>query len=438
MTINAKMHINTSRRLRKQFRRALLVCITSFLLVLFFPQARFFGPSLKATDVLNRVLSHQSPLQATNITFPKKIWQTWNVGPLFFEERELNRSRTWVSANPGFLYEILTDDNGLQYVETRYGPYGLNRSDIVEMYRELSLIIIKADLLRYLVMYADGGVYTDIDVEALKPVDKFVPAQFDERHVDLVIGVEIDEPSFAYHPTLGAKCRSFCQWTFMTKPRVPVLLKLINNIINWLEDTAKTQNAPISNITLSFDEVILGTGPSAFTGVILDEMSLQTGQDVTWDDFHHLAEPKLVGNILVLTVEAFAAGQDHSNSGLHNSSAAMVKHHYHASAWDLKHSRYSHPAYGMLEECGWNSTCVKLWDENTAGWDKLSPEEQREAIGAKARADNKRYGWHLPEFEEEEKEGAENGAGEKEEVDKSSAQAPESGTLSVQEQAAQT
>jgi mannosyltransferase OCH1-like enzyme len=437
MTVNTKMHINTSRRLRKNFRRVVLVCVAYFVLVLFYPQASFFGPSLKATDVMNRVLSHQPHLQVTNTTFPKKIWQTWNVGPLFFEERELNRSRSWVSENPGFLYEVLTDDNGLQYVETRYGPYGLNRPDIVEIYRELSLIIIKADLLRYLVMYADGGVYTDIDVEALKPVNKFVPAGFDERDADLIIGVEIDEPSFANHPTLGAKCRTFCQWTFMSKPRVPVLLKLIDNIINWLDTAAKTQNVPISNITLTFDEVILGTGPSAFTGVILDEMSSQTGQDVTWDDFHLLAEPKRVGNILVLTVDAFAAGQDHSNSGFHNSTAAMVKHHFHASTWDRKHSRYSHPAYGMLEECGWNSTCVKLWDEHVAGWEKLSDEERRDAIGAKARADNKRYGWHLPEFEEEEKEAAENGATEKGEADKSSSQAEGSNTPSVQEKAAQ-
>jgi mannosyltransferase OCH1-like enzyme len=172
MTVNTKMHINISRRIRKNFRRVVLVCVAYFVLVLFYPQASFFGPSLKATDVMNRVLSHQPHLQVTNTTFPKKIWQTWNVGPLFFEERELNRSRSWVSENPGFLYEVLTDDNGLQYVETRYGPYGLNRPDIVEIYRELSLIIIKADLLRYLVMYADGGVYTDIDVEALKPVNK--------------------------------------------------------------------------------------------------------------------------------------------------------------------------------------------------------------------------------------------------------------------------
>ena len=90
----------------------------------------------------------------------------------------------------------------------------------------------------------------------------------------------------------------------------------------------------------------------------------------------------------------------------------------------------------MLEECGWNSTCVKLWDDHVAGWEKLSDEERRDAIGAKARAD-KRYGWHLPEFEEEEKEAAENGATGKEEADKSSLQAEESNTPSVQEKAAQ-
>jgi mannosyltransferase OCH1-like enzyme len=36
------------------------------------------------------------------------------------------------------------------------------------MYRFLIVKIIKADLFRYLVMYVEGGVYRNVDVEALK------------------------------------------------------------------------------------------------------------------------------------------------------------------------------------------------------------------------------------------------------------------------------
>lgn len=47
---------------------------------------------------------------------------------------------------------------------------------------------------------------------------------------------------------------------------------------------------------------------SAFTNIVLAEMSKKTGQKVAWDSFHALEEAKLVGGILVLPVATFAAG----------------------------------------------------------------------------------------------------------------------------------
>ncbi len=369
-------------RLPKQLRRALPIYVACILFVLFFSKANTFQPSVNATDVLKRVLAYQVPLQETNTIFPKKIWQTWKMDPLDFEERDSVRARSWTSMNPGYRYEVLTDGNDLHYVETHFGPGpgGIGRPDIVDMYRSLTATIIKADLLRYLMMYIEGGTYADIDVEALKPVDQFIPPHIDEGEIDLVISVEIDEPTYGNHSILGPKSQSFCQWTFMSKPRVPVLLKLVDHILAWLGETAEKQNVPIGEIVLNFDDVLTGTGPSAFTGAILLEMSKQTNQLVTWDYFHGLTEARKVGNILVLEVQSFAAGQGHSNAGTHDSEKALVKHHYHASLWPSRHPRYSHPAYGMVEECNWNPECVGAWDADTAAFPSLPSEEQARLI----------------------------------------------------------
>jgi mannosyltransferase OCH1-like enzyme len=102
--------------------------------------------------------------------FPRKIWQSWKVDPTRFEHRDNERARTWTVKNPGYRYEVLTDDNADQYVEHHFGPLGLNRPDIVNVYKSLNAKIIKSDLLRYLIMYVEGGVYADIDVEAIRPV----------------------------------------------------------------------------------------------------------------------------------------------------------------------------------------------------------------------------------------------------------------------------
>lgn len=337
-------------------------------------------PAAPSTAVSKR--QPQKPMKALDMgtRFPKKIWQTWKTDPLSFDERDLATARTWTAKNPDYRYEVLTDNTDLGYVEEKYGPDGFNRPDIVDMYRTVNATIIKADMLRYLIMYADGGVYADIDVEALRPVHRFIPERYHEMDIDMVIGIEIDQPEFKDHPILGKKSQSFCQWTFMAKPRQPVMLQLVENIMRWLSDVAAKQGKPINEIELNFDEVISGTGPSAFTLAILDYMNKQQNRLslVSWADFHDLDESKVVSRILVQNVEAFAAGQGHSDSGNHNSRGALVKHHYHASNWPSRHARFAHPVYGEVERCNWNAACVRQWDENTAAWDSLTPEEKEQ------------------------------------------------------------
>lgn len=352
--------------LPKQLQRITPACIALLVLfVLFSSQLGDFGSKV--------FVSRSTP-------FPRKIWQTWKVDPLDFEERDLNTARSWTRQNPSYRYEVLTDQNDQAWVENAFGPNGYNRLDIIYMYRELTAKIIKADILRYLVMYVEGGVYADIDVEDLRPIEHFVPERYQEGDVDMVLGVEIDQPEFHDHPILGPKSQSFCQWTFMSKPGQPVMLKLVENIMRWLKDVAEEQKVPIGEIKLDFDQVISGTGPSAFTRAVLDEMSKRTGKTVTWDTFHNINESKLVGGILVLTVEAFAAGQGHSDSGNHDTKHAIVRHHYHASKWPDSHPRYKHPIFGQVEDCNWKPDCVKKWDEDTAAFKGLSPEEQTKQI----------------------------------------------------------
>ncbi|KAK5358833.1 hypothetical protein LTR20_010798 [Exophiala xenobiotica] len=364
--------------LPKQIRRALPVCLILTLLFLFLSTAGSFGEF--SADV-----SYHASL--TSGKFPKKIWQTWKVDPLDFEERDLTTARTWLLKNPQHRYEVLTDQNDLYYVETYYGPAGFNRPDIVRTYRSLTTKIVKADLLRYLIMYAEGGLYTDIDVEALKPIGRFIPSRYNERDVDMIIGVEIDQPEFKNHSILGGKCESFCQWTFMAKPRLPVMMRLVNNILKWLNEVASKQGVAISDIHLDFDEVISGTGPSAFTRAVIEDMAARTGEALQWDCFHNLGESKLVGGILVLTVEAFAAGQGHSDSGNHNAKTALVKHHYHASGWPTTHPRYTHPVHGEVEKCNWDAECIRQWDANKAAFEAMSPEEQANQIAMKEAAE---------------------------------------------------
>ncbi|KAL2121182.1 hypothetical protein VTJ04DRAFT_5209 [Mycothermus thermophilus] len=399
-------------RLPTQFRRSLPVYLAAVCLIIFVFNLNIFQGSHR-TPVSRVTVSGVVMPPAQRPEFPRKIWQTWKVNPLRFEERDLNTARTWLAKNPDYRYEVLTDDNDMRYVEWHFGPNGFNRPDIVQFYRDVKAAIVKADLLRYLIMYAEGGVYADIDVEALKPVSKFIPDRYNEKDIDMVVGVEIDEPDWKDHPILGPKSRSFCQWTFMCKPQLPVMMRLIERIMSWLNGVAKEQGVPLSEVDLDFDQIISGTGPSAFTEAIMAEMELHKEDPnlkIDWDLFHDLQESRVVSRVLVLTVEAFAAGQGHSDSGNHEARAALVRHHYHASNWPSRHPRYSHPAYGEVERCNWNDECVKEWDKNVEAFSKLSEEEKKKIIEQKQRereeAERKRQ-------EEEEKRRKQKEAAEK-------------------------
>ncbi|KAI1138418.1 glycosyltransferase family 32 protein [Hypoxylon sp. FL0543] len=390
--LSPKLAATTARfrnRIPTQLRRTVSVYLACVFVLLVILNVDLI-PSIPSPSGVIKRNSSKSQKRKSPGSFPKKIWQTWKIDPFSFEERDSSTAKTWTLKNPSFRYELLTDSNDMSYIEQHFGPDGFNRMDIVDLYRSVNATIIKADLLRYLIMYAEGGVYADIDVEALRPVQRFIPERYDESQIDMVLGVEIDQPQFKNHRILGKKSQSFCQWTFMAKPRLPVLLKLVENIQGWLTGVAQKQNVPVGEVTLDFDEVISGTGPSAFTTAILEEMNRgrSGAAPITWDDFHDLDESKVVSGILVLDVEAFAAGQGHSDSGNHNARGALVKHHYHASNWPSRHPRFTHPVHGEVERCNWNPECVKKWDDDVGSFELLPPEEQQRRIDEKKSQSN--------------------------------------------------
>lgn len=308
--------------------------------------------------------------------FPRKLWQLWKTDPVRFDEKMAQRVRTWTKENPTLRYEVLSDANALAYVKQTFGPHGFNRPDIVSTYQDLTATIVKADFLRYLIMYAEGGIYADVDVEAIEPFDDWIPRHFQEHDLDMIVGVETDQPEFRDHRLLGVKSQSFCQWTFASKRRAPAMMRLINNIVRWLRELKRSQDRELPNLSFDFDTVLNITGPSAFTSAILAEMSASAGHTIDWDEFHRLRDAKVVERILVLPAQAFAAATGHSESGSHHSMGALVRHYFGASGWTKEHQRYKHPAYGSVEKCNWNAECVRLWDANTATFDALSEQEQ--------------------------------------------------------------
>ena len=105
----------------------------------------------------NSIDTHES-------TIPKIIHQTWDTEhiPQIFHKWMV----TWHKHNPDWKYWFWTLDEVRQFVTKEY-PYFLK---IYDLY---TADIFRSDVLRYLILYKYGGMYMDLDMEALKPLDNW-------------------------------------------------------------------------------------------------------------------------------------------------------------------------------------------------------------------------------------------------------------------------
>eukprot|EP00877_Chromochloris_zofingiensis_P006659 jgi/Chrzof1/2246/Cz11g08085.t1 len=96
---------------------------------------------------------------------PKIIHQSWKNRdlPLAFQAGR----ESWVQHNKGWDYKLWTDEDNQQLVATHF-PWFLHTYD------SFARNIMRADVARYMYMYMYGGVYADLDVECLKPMDSLL------------------------------------------------------------------------------------------------------------------------------------------------------------------------------------------------------------------------------------------------------------------------
>ena len=82
----------------------------------------------------------------------------------------------------------MTDLSGDAYVKEHFA----HRPDIMDTFLALPFPILKADFLRYLLLFNEGGIYFDLDVSCEgPPIHDWVPEQY-KKDAGLVVGWEFD------------------------------------------------------------------------------------------------------------------------------------------------------------------------------------------------------------------------------------------------------
>lgn len=254
---------------------------------------------------------------------PGKVWQS--AKDRIFTKDEQTIIDSWLEKNPSFRYELLTDQSADNYVITRYNE---TRPDIVTLYTGLSIPILKADLLRYLILLSDGGIWSDIDVTCEVDVGHWLPADMYRTAPDisLVVGLEFDIAADGPRPVYS----QLTNWVFAARPGSPHLLYVVNSIVKGLYDIAEENSVQPSGITLDMiSDVVDVTGPKIMTLGIVESLGQLLGRTVDDRDIAGNKKPHLVGDVLVMPGAAFAALQ---NGFPKDQVEPLVSHHY-AGSW---------------------------------------------------------------------------------------------------------
>jgi alpha 1,6-mannosyltransferase len=272
-------------------------------------------------------LAYQFPYDV-EAKFPAYIWQTWRYTPASGDFGEAFRpaEASWSELHPGFIHEVITDQVAVHLLRHLYTSI----PEVLEAYEALPLPVLKADLFRYLILLARGGIYSDIDTFALKSASEWLPENVPREAIGLVVGIEADPDRPDWADWYSRRIQ-FCQWTIQAKPGHPVLRDVVSNIT--LQTLQSKREGKLKSFNIN--DVVGFTGPALWTDTIFDYLNderyfdMSTGNgNISWRDFTGATAAKKVGDVVVLPITSFSPGVQQMGAGEDDDPMAFVKHEF--------------------------------------------------------------------------------------------------------------
>lgn len=240
-----------------------------------------------------------------SVRFPAYMWQSWRYGlnDERFGQLYKQGEEQWADLNPGFVHEIFNDDTAKAFVHYLYKDV----PDVVKAYDKLPAVALKMDFFRYLMLFAKGGVWADIDTHPVKPIPNWIPDNVKPSELGMIIGVDADKAGESADEWSRKRARKlqFSNAIIQSKPGHPILRDVIAEI------TKRTLNEQDMTLPEEGRDVAIQkwTGEGIWTDTVLkyfnDWLLSQVFTEVTWKDFVSLENPKLVSDVLVVPKESF-------------------------------------------------------------------------------------------------------------------------------------
>ncbi|EXU94601.1 glycosyl transferase sugar-binding region (DXD) protein [Metarhizium robertsii] len=300
-------------------------------------QGQQYSPGLShRPDLPGHTASPLNPLA----DFPKKVWHI-DIGNQVDEEA-LRHTKTWQEKNPSFRQEFITGTNAETFVSKHFS----DRPELLNPFLKIGSPILRADILRHLILLAEGGVYADLDVDCRRPVADWIPEQYKDK-VSIVVGLEMDFPDRNYV--------SMASWTIYARPGNRKFEQVLLSIYDRLNKLAESHNATLATIGTDVarivkNDVIVTTGPEAFTRAMFDGIGIDTNTQCDMRNATDLKEPLLLSDVLILPINSFGDGQLHSHSGEPGRGEVLVHHNFKGSWLPAVDKKRSLDAMETLDE----------------------------------------------------------------------------------------
>ncbi|EJU01022.1 hypothetical protein DACRYDRAFT_28990, partial [Dacryopinax primogenitus] len=225
--------------------------------------------------------------------------------------------RTWWETNPersGWNRTFLSDEGADEYVRSYLGPPG--ESELAWVWNILPKGVLRSDMLRYLALLLEGGVYSDTDTICLKPISRWGRGahlwpveggaemyEGDEEESaaglpprGVIVGVEADVGTRPDWHDWWPRPLQIVQWTLAAPPHHPIMLDALRRIhaatafaASWvvLQNATHPAGKPPHNRPWELRDareehggpmsVMEWTGPGVFTDSVMSYLTWGTG-----------------------------------------------------------------------------------------------------------------------------------------------------------------
>jgi mannosyltransferase OCH1-like enzyme len=260
--------------------------------------------SVRQTKESLHLHKKKEEIKTTTLFPPNMFWTATDAKSIQMKEQTLRKDCE--KLNPHYRARIYNDTASRDFVATEFPEF-------LTLYNGLKQSVMKADMWRYLILYHQGGVYFDLDVECLKPIDKWAAAiarnnnDNNKSAVRAIVGIEFRNAQ--------SSLLQFSQWTMASQPRLPIFYRTVQLINETVAQMRQGMPSPGNAEHI--------TGPKMFTRAVVEYLveqgRLRPDQVTVFDtNVVHVNDANItadtdeqVGNLLILHKNAFGYHRIH-------------------------------------------------------------------------------------------------------------------------------